>query len=469
MTRKLALVIVGVVITTLLIAGAGTLALASVRARATTVADLRDQATEIAANIDEVLEVDPSTTSEEATRQLRSRLRILSALRSILPIDEITVLIARPNGTLPTDELPDGLSIDQLQPDRLAAGETIGDNRGKLAYAAAPTTGPNGRLYVVVVTRQIATGLGAAFRLFVWAAIATIMLGLLAAYLLGRGLTRPIREASLATQSIADGKLNTRLPEPGSNEHDELAELARNINGMASSLERSRGLEQQFLLSVSHDLRTPLTSIKGYADAIDDEKVDPKRAAAVIRTESRRLERLVSDLLDLARLQSRSFSLRLETLDLSAAVHTATEAVAAAMPAITFHPVTTGPLPISADPDRIAQVLANLVENAARYARTSVLVSARADGSWATVTVDDDGVGIAAADLPHVFERLYVAREQPERKESASGLGLAIVRELVHAMGGEVAAGRAPSGGARLSFRLPAVSAAVPAVASSPV
>ena len=73
------------------------------------------------------------------------------------------------------------------------------------------------------------------------------------------------------------------------------------------------------------------------------------------------------------------------------------------------------------------------------------------------MTVDDDGKGIAASDLPHVFERLYVAREQPERKESSSGLGLAIVRELVHAMGGEVQAGSAPNGGARLSFRLPAV------------
>ena len=457
MTRRLALVIVGVVITTLLLAGAGTLALASVRARATTVNDLRDQATEIAANIDDLLDGDPAATSAEATRQLRSRLRVLNTLRSILPVDDISVLIAQADGTLPTDELPGGLTVEQLKPERLAAGETIANNAGKLAYAAAPATLPSGRLYVVVVTRRIEAGLGAALRLFIWAAIATILLGLLAAYLLGTRLTRPIREASQATQRIAAGELNTRLVEPRANDHDELAELSRSINGMASSLERSRVLEQEFLLSVSHDLRTPLTSIKGYADAIDDGKVDPKRAALVIRTESRRLERLVTDLLDLARLQSRSFSLHLETLDLSAAVHTATEAVAAASPELAFHPVTTGPLPVRADPDRVAQVLANLVENAAKYAQSSVLVSARAEGPWATVTVDDDGHGIAASDLPHVFERLYVARERPERKENSSGLGLAIVRELVHAMGGEVAAGSAPSGGARLSFRLPTI------------
>ena len=155
MTRRLALVIVGVVITTLLLAGAGTLALASVRARATTVNDLRDQATEIAANIDDILDGDPAATSAEATRQLRNRLRVLNTLRSILPVDDISVLIAQADGTLPTDELPGGLTVEQLKPERLAAGETIANNAGKLAYAAAPATLPSGRLYVVVVTRRI--------------------------------------------------------------------------------------------------------------------------------------------------------------------------------------------------------------------------------------------------------------------------------------------------------------------------
>ncbi|MBI4884662.1 MAG: HAMP domain-containing histidine kinase [Actinobacteria bacterium] len=455
MTRKLSLVIVGVVVATLLLAGGGTLALATVRARQATVSELRDQAIEIAANINGILEVDPGDTAVTEAQQLRNRLRVLKTLKSVLSIDEITVMIADRNGNLPTDDLPDGLTIDQLQPEQLASGLTVADNSGKLAYAAAPATGPGGRLYVVVVTRTIAAGLGDALRLFVWAAIATILLGLLAAYLLGNRLTKPIREASLATQRIAAGELGTRLHEPTVRHHDELAELSRSINGMASSLERARVLEQQFLLSVSHDLRTPLTSIKGYADAIDDGKVDPRRAATVIRTESRRLERLVADLLDLAKLQSRSFSLRMVTLDLSAAVHTATDAAAATMPQISFHPVTTGPLIVLGDPDRIAQVLANLVENAAKYARRTVLVSARATESWATVTVDDDGPGIAAADLPHVFERLYVARHQPERTESASGLGLAIVRELVNAMGGSVEAGAAPAGGARFSLQLP--------------
>jgi two-component system sensor histidine kinase BaeS len=224
---------------------------------------------------------------------------------------------------------------------------------------------------------------------------------------------------------------------------------------MAAALERARGLEQQFLLSVSHDLRTPLTSIRGYAEAIDDGNVDPKRAATVIRTESARLERLVADLLDLAKLQARAFTFTIEPLDVSVAVHTVVAGAAGSKPGIAFHPVTSGPLLVMADPDRFAQALANLVENAGKYARSSVLVSARSEGGRAVVTVDDDGPGIASHDLPHVFERLYVARHQPQRRENASGLGLAIARELVTSMGGEVAAGSAPTGGARLSIMLP--------------
>lgn len=455
MTRRLALVIVGVVITTLLLAGAGTLLLSAARARTTSVNEIREQAVQMAANIDEVLDLDDGLTQVEAAKQLRNRLRVLAALRQMVEFDDIGVLVVGANGAVQSGELPSSLSVDDIDLPRVVAGDAVADNRGKLAFAAASAAGPGGRQYVVVVTRRIDAGLGPAIVLFVWASGATILLALGAAYLLGRRLTRPLRDASLATQQIAAGHLGARLAEPAAHDHDELAELSRNINFMAASLERSRGLEQQFLLSVSHDLRTPLTSIRGYAEAIDDGNVDPKRAAGIIRSESRRLERLVADLLDLAKLQAKSFAFTMVPLDLAAAVHTSVAGAAGSNAEVSFQPVTSGPVPVVADPDRVAQVLANLVENAGRYARSAVLVSARREGASAVVTVDDDGPGIAAHDLPHVFERLYVARHQPERTESSSGLGLAIVRELVVGMGGTVEAGAAPNGGARLAFRLP--------------
>jgi len=280
------------------------------------------------------------------------------------------------------------------------------------------------------------------------------VLGAIAAAFLGRRLTRRIRDASAATQRIAGGQLSTRVEPPAADDHDEIAELLRSVNSMAEAMERSKLLEQQFLLSVSHDLRTPLTSIRGYAEAISDGAAEPAVAAGVIQSESRRLERLVADLLDLAKLQSRSFSLHPSPIDLRAALAAAVSGFApdAGERQIMLQMQQGPPVPVSADPDRLAQVAANLVENALGYARFEVVVAITADG---LVTVDDDGPGIAAADLPHVFERLYASRSGPQRRESSSGLGLAIVRELIHAMGGEVGAGTSPSGGARLWFRLP--------------
>jgi signal transduction histidine kinase len=114
-------------------------------------------------------------------------------------------------------------------------------------------------------------------------------------------------------------------------------------------------------------------------------------------------------------------------------------------------------LTVMGDADRLGQVMANLVENAMKFARANVWVGARADTGWAVIWVDDDGPGIAPADLPHVFERLYVAQHQPTRAENSSGLGLAIVAELVSAMGGRVEAQVAPNGGARMVVRLPLV------------
>src|SRR5205823_14198502 len=134
---------------------------------------------------------------------------------------------------------------------------------------------------------------------------------------LGRRIARPLQEAEIATRRIAAGDLDASVPvQPGADE--ELASLARSINTMATTLARSRGLERQFLLSVSHDLRTPLTSIRGFAEAIADGAApDDRRAAEVIAAESRRLERLVGDLLDLAKLESRQFTFHSRPIDLN--------------------------------------------------------------------------------------------------------------------------------------------------------
>ena len=453
MTRRLTILIVGVVLATILLVGGGTVVLANFRARHATERQLRTEAQDVAANIDETLDL--STVTDPA--QLRRRLRLIRSFGAVLPIDDVAVLISGAGGQLDAADLPTGITLDDVDPAQLAAQHTVSGNRGNTVWAAAPTTTSNGRLVVVVLTRQANAGLGASVRYFLVAAIVTLVLGVVVAAFLGRRLTRRVRDASVATQRIAAGQLSTRVEPPAADDHDELAELLRSINGMAEGLERSKVLEQQFLLSVSHDLRTPLTSIRGYAEAITDGAASPVSAAAVIRSEAQRLERLVADLLDLAKLRSRSFSLQLAPLDLIAAAGVAAAGFApdAAERDIALRTPAGPPVRVVADPDRLAQVAANLIENALKYARFEVVVTVSLDRGRGVLTVDDDGPGIAADDMPHVYDRLYVSRSQPQRRESSSGLGLAIVHELVEAMGGTVGVAVAPSSGARLWVALP--------------
>ena len=163
----------------------------------------------------------------------------------------------------------------------------------------------------------------------------------------------------------------------------------------------------------------------------------------MIRSEADRLERLVTDLLDLAKLDARQFRLEPRSIDLAELVPDVAagferDAATHGLQILVDGP-DRGPV-VTADPDRLAQVLANLVQNALKFAYGQVVVRYDAGGGRAEIEVADDGPGIASEDLPHVFERLYVAAQTPQRKESGSGLGLAIVKELVEAQGGTVAA-----------------------------
>ncbi len=217
------------------------------------------------------------------------------------------------------------------------------------------------------------------------------------------------------------------------------------------------------MLSISHDLRTPLTSIRGYAEALADgtlDDADPedrKRAASVIGAEARRLERLVRDLLDLSRLDSHQFSLNARPCDANEVVRDAAEAFApkAHELGVRLTVVPGEPLPVDLDPERLAQIVANLVENALKYADTSVGVYVAPHGAGhVAVVVTDDGPGIPHDKLALVFERLYTVRDKPGRAVG-TGLGLAIVRELAARMGGQAWVDAVGIGGSQFVVSLP--------------
>ncbi|MGH8992554.1 MAG: sensor histidine kinase, partial [Acidimicrobiia bacterium] len=345
------------------------------------------------------------------------------------------------------------------------AGATQTGGRGRLVFVAhplAPLAGGDLRP-VAVLTRDVGLlplGRSGPFLLFA-AGVAAAVAAAVAVWL-ARRLTQPLQAMEHTTRAIAGGDLAARVGALAGAD-DELTRLAGAIDAMAAELERSAGLERAFLMSVSHDLRTPLTSIRGYAEAVAEGTADDdetrRRAATIIGAEARRLERLVADLLDLARLDAREFSLHPQAVDAAAVVAGAVEALQPAATDAGLGLVTIAPAPVPAtlDPQRLAQMVANLVENALKYAATTVEVGVAPVPGGFVVSVVDDGPGVDAADLPHVFERLYTSRSArspdtgtPGRKVG-TGLGLAIVAQLAEAMGGTATAGRTPEGRTRFN------------------
>lgn len=446
MRRQLLVTIVGAVVVALVLAGLGTLALAGLGARRHAEGELRTQVEAIteSLSIDDLQGTGPT-----------ERPRLLAGLREALELEGVGVLTLRRDGTVAGDT-PEGITLEADELEAVWGGATISGRAGDQVYAAA-TVERGGNPSAVVLSDRIATALGNTVVWFLLAGGVVTGLAALVAARLARTLTAPLRRVDEASRQIADGDLGTRVPAPRPGARDEVADLSRSVNAMARALERSREVEQQFLLSVSHDLRTPLTSIEGYAEALaDGTTTDVHAAGAVIVSEARRLDRLVRDLLALARLEARRFSLEASTVDLHDLVEACVDGfgpqASAAGISVT---VKTTPAIVVGDADRLAQVVANLLDNAISFARREVRVDTTVTDGRARVAVSDDGPGIAAADAPHVFERLYVARHPVARRGGGTGLGLAIVRELVTAMGGTTGVDPSPLSGTTLWFELP--------------
>jgi two-component system OmpR family sensor kinase len=266
------------------------------------------------------------------------------------------------------------------------------------------------------------------------AALAGVAFAAALMFLLARSIARPIKRVAEATRALAAEERHEPLPREGSSE---LVSLADAFNQMATQLAASREAERDFLLSVSHELKTPLTAIRGYAEGLGEGVFGADEAARTITLEASRLERLVRDLLDLARMKRSEFSVRREAVDLA---EIAREAVRRhEVPARQFDVALSAAGAeswVEADHDRLLQVASNLVENALRETPAGGSVTVRAEPG--RLIVSDTGPGIPAADVPHAFERFYLYDKVGKERPVGSGLGLAIVKQLAVAMGGDV-------------------------------
>jgi signal transduction histidine kinase len=299
-----------------------------------------------------------------------------------------------------------------------------------------------------VLTRPLLFSLG------IGAILAVILAGGVA-----RQIGRRLDRLGEASRSIAAGDFAVRAPEDG---NDDVARLGAAFNAMAAELDASRRRERDFLMSVGHDLRTPLTTLRGYAEALHSGQIeadDLKRVGAVLHRQTDRLSRLIDDLALLARLEAREFSLRPEAIELTAHVGELVDAFRprAAELDVSLVADLAEVGVVHADPDRVGQMLGNLLTNALRYTPEGGTVTVRLgrEGSGIRLTVADTGPGIDPEDLPRVFERLYVAQRYRPVRPEGSGLGLSIVRELTTAMGGSVEVESALGSGTTVKVDLP--------------
>jgi len=340
---------------------------------------------------------------------------------------------------------------------RLVTGSVTVDGRAYY-YAAEPV---GSRAFILLRPKSLTTPRWTPFvEAIVIAALVGGVLAAAAAFLLARRIVRPVARVAAASRSLAAGRRPEPVPVEGG---AELETLAVAFNDLAEQLARAREAERSFLLSVSHELKTPLTAIAGYAEALRDGAVSANDAAETIVAEAERLGRLVGDLLDLARMNRTDFAVHPTEIDLG---EVAADAVRRYQPQasafdVSLSAVSEGAAPALADADRVLQVVSNLVENALRLTPPGGEV--RVVAGRGVVRVEDTGPGLRGDDREHAFERFYLHSRYGRERPVGTGLGLAIVKELTQAMGGTVEVASEPDRLTVFTVRL-----AVPAQTRTP-
>jgi two-component system OmpR family sensor kinase len=364
-----------------------------------------------------------------------------------------------------------GIAIVRISP----SGEVSGTDRAAVRAAreadvsrvldGRPVTGVSGRLnvearalgpggFALVQETETSNTYRKLVRHIIFALGIGLVVACLAGLALGAFLARPLKRVASVAHAMSRGRRDLRVPVSGTHE---LAEVATSVNELADALQRSESRQRDFLLSVSHELRTPLTAVTGFAESLADGVVTGRQVApvgTVILDEARRLDRLVTDLLDLARLGADDFRLDLADVALEPVVRSAAEVWHArchARGVLFTLDVTASPV-VRADARRLRQVIDGLMENALRVTpagRPVVLALS------SVLEVRDGGPGLAPEDYAVAFDRGVLHARYQESRPVGTGVGLALVHGLVTRMGGTIKAGPAAEGGAAFTVTLP--------------
>lgn len=426
---------------------------------------LADRAIPTAFHVREMM--NQGLTPEEAIARLKEQAQEQSI--------RILLLTREGNILADTDEQLQGAWIKALPPEggRPYMWGRISLPEGKaLFYVALPLPmshmGMMGvrrsSLFLALATSQRGELLREMLPALLIAGAAAFLISVFLALLIARSIAAPLRRIAMAAEEIARGNYDQEL---AISSPDEVRSLADSFNAMARQVKAARQAQRDFLANVSHDLKTPLTSIQGFSQALldgaaGDEEVR-RRAAQIVHDEAGRMARLVEDLLDLARIDAGQVTLAREPVDLGELMHVCLEKFApqAKEKGVKLE-MELPPLPrIIGDGDLLAQVFTNLIDNALKNTPSGgrVLISAESLSSdgFVRVHVSDTGTGIPPEDLPRIFERFYQVDKSRAgtRRGEGAGLGLAIAKEIVQAHGGQIKAESVLGLGTRFTVSLP--------------
>jgi len=361
-------------------------------------------------------------------------------------------VIANPDGTILFGGSPEiaGRKLKSRELNKGVALQVNGETVGWLIFVPTidrwqPGT-PEGNFLLNVSQATIFSALAAT-------AIALVVGGVLA-----YSLTRSLRELTTATKELASGKLGYQVKVRS---NDELGELATSFNQMSSELARSNELRRKMTADIAHDLRTPLSVIMGYTEALNDGKLDPSpEMFSVMHIEALHLSRLIEDLKTLSLADAGELPLMLQSIPPEVVIKRAADTyrVKADQKGITLQVAISPDLPeITVDVERMAQVLGNLIDNALRYTPSGgeIQLSVAATGEEVRLDVKDNGSGIPAEYLPYIFERTRLGDKARQQAEGETGLGLSIAKSLVEAQGGSITVQSEVGVGTTFSIHLP--------------
>ena len=294
-------------------------------------------------------------------------------------------------------------------------------------------------------------------RFLIWGACVAIAAALLLTFFMSRRISAPIRALTVTAKKLGQGDFSQRVQVK---DKSEVGELAQTFDSMASDLERAEQLRRNLTADIAHELRTPLSNIQGYLEAVQDGVIKPDAATIhSLHEEAALLSRLVDDLQELSLAEAGELKLVCQAEDITELINLTVSSVQpqVATKGLSISVNLPDRLPpVNIDRHRISQVLRNLLENAvAHTTEGDITVTAAQQGSWLEISVSDTGEGIPADDLPNIFERFYRVDKSRARATGGSGLGLTIAKRLVEAHGGKIEAQSEQGKGSRFSFTVP--------------